>query len=70
MRLLLIGPGFVGLAGVELTALCMSLAMAYCGFGGDRDPESAGFYVILAFQAVFALTNLALARRPGGPEHP
>ena len=67
MRLLLIGQGFVGLAGVALTALCMALAMANFGFGGDRDRESAGSYVILAFQAVFALASLALARRPGEP---
>ena len=64
MRLLLIGQGFVGLAGVALTALCMSLAMATFGFGGDRDRESAGSYVILGLQAAFALASLALARRP------
>jgi hypothetical protein len=58
MRALLIGQGAVGLAGIALTALCMSLALSYFGFGGDTDPTSAGCGVILAFQAVFVVASV------------
>jgi len=66
MRALLIGQGVLGAGGIALTVICMSLSLAYFGFGGDSDPESAGFYIIPACESVFVLASLVMAvLRPG-----
>lgn len=64
-RALLIGQGLLGAGGVALTLLCMSLSLAYFGFGGNSDPESASFYIIPACEAVFVLASLVVGLSPG-----
>lgn len=71
-RFLLIGQGLVGFVGVLLTAACMLIMSLHFGFGGDaRADSAAGFYVILASEAIFALASLLLGvRRPPIPMTP
>jgi hypothetical protein len=60
-RFLLIGQGLVGFVGVVLTAACMLIMSLNFGFGADASSDpAAGFYVILASEAMFALASLFL----------
>jgi hypothetical protein len=48
LRALLIGQGILGVGGVILTTISMSLDLSYFMFGGDTDPAGYGFFFILA----------------------
>jgi hypothetical protein len=65
MRALLIGQGVLGAVGIALTVICMSLSLAYFGFGANSDPESAGFYIIPACEGVFVLASVVVGLLPG-----
>jgi hypothetical protein len=65
MRALLIGQGVLGVGGVILTAICMSLDLSYFMFGGDVDPEAFGFFFILATELGSAAASALFGILPG-----
>ena len=64
MRALLIGQGVVGVGGVFLTLVLMSINMAYFGFGNETDPAAPGMTVIIVSELVYCAASIAFGLFP------
>jgi hypothetical protein len=64
IRALLIGQGIVGVGGVFLTFIWMSLNMSSLMFGNDVDPAAPGFSVILVAELVSCAASTAFGLFP------
>jgi len=64
MRTLLIVQGIVGIGGVVLTFILMSINMAYFGFGNETDPAAPGFTVIIVSELAYCAASAAFGSFP------